>query len=213
MISNKLIRTDKTYIGIDQSLTCTSVCVYTGQELTIHRIKPDHKGVKRLCTIYDTIDNILMLHPDAMVAIEGYAFNAKGLYFNLGEVGGVIRLAVYKREMPLIQVPPTHLKKYITGKGNANKNVMIKELYKNYELDINDDNDADAASLALICREYFETQFHIVTALRTDIHKNCDLVVGNHPNPLTAKEYLENMPDDMRIYEFEKMKKGKKKDE
>jgi crossover junction endodeoxyribonuclease RuvC len=211
MNSNKLIKTDKTYIGIDQSLTCTSVCVYTGQELTITRIKPDHTGVKRLNTIYEAVDSVLAYHPDAMVAIEGYAYNAKGMYFNLGEVGGAIRLAVFKRSMPLIQVPPTHLKKYITGVGNANKNVIIKELYKKYELDINDDNDADAASLAILCREYFETQFHIVTSLRTDLHKNCDLVIGDHPDRLTAQEYLKDAPPDMRIYEFEKMKKAKKK--
>jgi crossover junction endodeoxyribonuclease RuvC len=211
MKSDKLIKTDSTYIGIDQSLTCTSICVYKNQKLSITRIKPDIKGPKRLRFIFDEVVAILAANNnDSYVAIEGYAFNAKGMYFNLGEVGGVIRLACEQGGFPLVQVPPTTLKKFITGSGKATKNIIIKELYKNYELDIDDDNDADAASLAILCREYFETKLHIVNAYQTDLHKACDQIIGVHPLIMTPEEYLKDMPNGMKIHEYEKMKKAKK---
>lgn len=175
-------------------------------------IQPKITGVKRLQFIYDQFCNFLDEHLPEYAAIEGYAYNAKGLYFNLGEVGGILRIALYERSIPTVQVPPTVLKKYITGSGNANKDIIIKELYKKFDLDINDNNAADAAGLAILAREYFETSYHCIPVLRTELHKKCDQVIGDHPNELSVQEYLKDMPDGMRVHEYEKLKKTKKND-
>jgi hypothetical protein len=112
--------------------------------------------------------------------------------------------------MPLIQVPPTTLKKYISGSGKATKDIMIKEIYKNYGIDTNDNNDADAIGLAILAHEFYETQFHCVKAYEHDLHKTCPIIVGDHPNRLSQKEYLKDMPDDMQICDWQKIWSKKK---
>ncbi len=48
---------------------------------------------------------------------------------------------------PLI-VPPTSLKKYVTGKGNTQKNQMLMHVFKKWNLEFTDDNAADSYALA-----------------------------------------------------------------
>ncbi len=213
MQSKKIPNSNKLYIGIDQSIVCTSIALLYAGEMNIARIKEDVRGPALLDIIHFRIKRTLesqTLKP-AGVAIEGYAYGAKGAYFNLGEVGGVIRLAAQQTSSPLIQVPPTVLKKYITGKGTSPKDIMIKEMYKKYDLDINDNNDADAAALALLAHEFYETELHIVKAYMSDLHKTCQIIVGDHPNRMKAKDYLKDMPNDSTLFEYERSRKINKK--
>lgn len=207
----KLVTSNTLYLGIDQSLTNTALCVYHKGEVISHSIIPKMTGVKRLSYIYTEFTKLIDQYKPSFAAIEGYAYNAKGLYFNLGEVGGILRLALFMRNITLIQVPPTTLKKYITGKGNANKDIIIKDLYKNYGIDVNDNNVADATGLAILAREYFETEYHCIPALRTDLHKACELVIGDHPKPLSPAEYFASAKNKkMKVYEYEELRKKKK---
>src|SRR6476620_730501 len=156
--SNKVPKPDKLYLGIDQSLTCTALCLMDSEGLVIERIKPLYMGVSRLSEIAKVFEDFLDAtdRPIAGAAIEGYAYSAKGAVFNLGELGGVLRLVLYRRGIPTVEVPPTYLKKYLTGKGNSPKNVMLKEAFRKYEVDLNDDNDCDAFALSLVAHDYFE---------------------------------------------------------
>lgn len=203
----KTKQNSKCYIGIDQSLKCTSISVFTNQTIKIYQIKPIYMGVHRINEIYDTFMEILEQHPEIdAAAIEGYAFQGEGRRFNLGELGGVLRLALYKKKINTIEVPPTYLKKYISGKGNSPKNLMNKEVYKKYDVDLDDDNDVDSFSLAMLCEEYFETEFHLVKAYREDFHLQCKQVIGEHPKELKPSEYLKDMPD-VTIAQYEKTRK------
>jgi hypothetical protein len=49
-----------------------------------------------------------------------------------------------RRSIHYAPVPPTHLKKFATGKGNANKERMLAEARKRFGEYIDDDNEADA---------------------------------------------------------------------
>ena len=49
-----------------------------------------------------------------------------------------------------VLVTPSQLKKFATGKGNVDKNVVIKEVYKRFGIDTDDDNTADAVVLGYI---------------------------------------------------------------
>lgn len=68
---------------------------------------------------------------------------------------------------------PSQLKKFVTGKGNVDKNVVMKAVYKRFQIDTDDDNTADAVvlghiGLALI-KEYVPTtteQWGILSDLR-----------------------------------------------
>lgn len=58
------------------------------------------------------------------IALEGYAFGASGRVFQIAENTGVLKYKLYQLGIPVTVVPPTEVKKYATGKGNADKNAM-----------------------------------------------------------------------------------------
>jgi hypothetical protein len=89
-------------VGLDLSLTETGVSCGKHGELVI---KPKLKGVERLWQIEKEV--FKHTHHADLVVIEGYSFGSKGrAIFNIGELGGVIRLMLYKGNHNFIEVPP-----------------------------------------------------------------------------------------------------------
>jgi len=93
------------------------------------------------------------------VAIEGYSHGSVGRVFQLGEIGGITRVAAYKRGITFIEVPPTTLKKFATGKGNADKIQIAFAMNKGYGIDFSgytkSDNLFDAYALARFAYLFF----------------------------------------------------------
>ena len=60
------------------------------------------------------------------VFIEGYAFATSGTSHvrSIAENTGLLKHKMYKVKQSFTSVPPTVIKKYATGKGNANKEIM-----------------------------------------------------------------------------------------
>jgi crossover junction endodeoxyribonuclease RuvC len=208
--SEKLPYSDKLYIGIDQSLTCTSVAFFKEQKIEVYQIRTGTNGIARLHLIQGQFRQLLEGEKPGGVAIEGYAFGANGRVFGLGELGGLLRLETYQKGYRMIEVPPTTLKKHLTGQGNVQKQVMIKELFKKYDIDTNDDNDCDAIALAIYAREFYETQMHFIATYREEIHKKATMIVGDHPNVLDHTQYGREMPDNLTVAQFEKLRRAKR---
>jgi len=59
------------------------------------------------------------------VAIEDYSFGSVGLVFSIAEITGFVKYKLWEMGKPAIPVPPTAIKKWATGKGNAKKEAMI----------------------------------------------------------------------------------------
>ena len=86
-------------------------------------------GTDRLSAINLDISNLLIANKIDCVLLEGYSFASRsGQAFSIGELGGVIRLAIYDLGIKLIEVPPTCRAKFATGKGNASKNEVISAI-------------------------------------------------------------------------------------
>ena len=62
------------------------------------------------------------------VFIEGYAFATSGKSHvrSVAENTGLLKHKMYKANQSFTSIPPTVIKKYATGKGNANKEVMYE---------------------------------------------------------------------------------------
>lgn len=93
------------------------------------------------------------------VVIEGLAFNGRGQYaLQLAGLGYLIRRAFWKLQVQTKDVAPTQAKKFLTGKGNIDKNLILKEVFKRYRnadgtpIDVDDDNIADAVNFNMIGR-------------------------------------------------------------
>jgi Holliday junction resolvasome RuvABC endonuclease subunit len=69
------------------------------------------------------IDFILQDKPE-FISIEGYAYGAKGKVFEIGEATGDIKRRIWENKIPLRIFDPTSIKMFITGVGNADKELM-----------------------------------------------------------------------------------------
>jgi len=72
--------------------------------------------------------DILWFYRVKKVVIEGYAFgSSSGLVFNIGESTGALKQMMWKKGIEFETVPPTVVKKFATGKGNANKDKLREQ--------------------------------------------------------------------------------------
>ena len=140
-----------TYLGIDQSLRNTGVCVLN-EFGELHRVFTVHPrglhGVKRLAAIQAALRP--HLEGVACAALEGYAYGKTMGAHQLGEVGAAVQLLLEMEKVRFIAVAPTAVKKFATGQSTATKEMMISAV----PFRVDDDHQADAYALARIAYLY-----------------------------------------------------------
>ena len=109
-------------IGIDPSLTATGVAWPDG---ATDVIKWPGSDTSRLVYAYGRMAEIADTSPGTLFVLEGLSYGSKGSAITgQAELGAVIRLAFAHYGADVLVVPPSTLKKYATGKGNANKDLV-----------------------------------------------------------------------------------------
>lgn len=167
------------YCGIDTSLNSTGYCVLNncGDVLLAGVLKPDVKGHDRLLFLYKRIRIIHHRMKIMLTCIEGYAYSRhSSSIFQMGEAGGITRLALMMGPNPFLIVVPGALKKFATGKGNAKKDIVVAHYTKETGSIPKSNDEADAYFLARIafgydtyphCSKHFnQKQFEVISDLR-----------------------------------------------
>lgn len=159
--------------GIDQSLNSTGVCILDGDEVLKYAlisskitrkmravenpkldiIEYDKEGdnIENVLKIRDKIKYIINLYKPSEIHIEQPAFRACGSIVDLSGLYYVICELAYDRDIKVKIIQPTKLKKWVTGNGQAEKDVMVDaflRLNPDMKLDIKIDDLADAYFLA-----------------------------------------------------------------
>ena len=146
--------------GIDYSLTSPAICVWRGADdnrlfnfrmcdvyylETAQRLKraTPHEILNLHADIYPEWETEEQRHDllsdwamsivqGCTVFIEGYAFATSGKSHvrSVAENSGLLKHKMYKAHQTVTSVPPTVIKKYATGKGNANKELMYDAFSK-----------------------------------------------------------------------------------
>ena len=143
----------KKLAGIDYSLTSPAICVWKGTDdnrqfnfnmcdvyylETAQRLKrAQHEILNLHAEIYPEWETEEQRHDllsdwamsiisGCQVFIEGYAFATSGKSHvrSVAENSGLLKHKMYKVHQTFTSVPPSFIKKYATGKGNANKDLM-----------------------------------------------------------------------------------------
>jgi crossover junction endodeoxyribonuclease RuvC len=118
-------------------------------------IKTNLKGISRLAYLEEQVRLLINIYKLDLVVIEGYSYGSKGrAVFDTGEFGGAVKLLLFKKKIPYLIIPPTSLKKFITGKGNSGKELMLLKTYKKYGSEFSDNNICDAFGLAMMGKAY-----------------------------------------------------------
>lgn len=162
------------YAGIDASLTSTGLVIGSSSEdYESYLIKPHNKmkGPRRLGHNRDAICELLYENDVTFVAMEDFAHGAKFQAHQLGTNQGVIRLAIYEMGLPLLLVGVNTLKMFVTGKGKASKDVMIKEVFKNWGFDTESNDLADAFAVRMFLESYMAEKW--TKKFRGMVKKDC----------------------------------------
>lgn len=133
--------------GIDYSMTSPSICIHKGSDWGLenctfyfrtdkvklakdfgqfkgHLIEPWVQYEERFLNSAEWAEKLLREHEPSRITLEGYAMGAKGMVFHIGENTGILKQKMWLLKIPFIVPAPSAVKKFATGKGNANKEKM-----------------------------------------------------------------------------------------
>ena len=145
----------KGVLGLDISLTCTGLSKIDFEEERTEtgsiKTKPtEGTRVQRYVRILREV--LRFLDEGDLVLIEDYAYAIKADRSSLatmGELNGIVKLAVYKRTgREAVTIPSTQWKKYLCNNGKLNKDAFKLEVYKGYGKDFKTNDEAVAFTLA-----------------------------------------------------------------
>jgi len=148
----------KTIVGIDYSLNSPAICVTNGggtsfsdcsfyyltskkkyigkmyENIIGYELKENNGPIDRFKNLSDWVLHILDTLQGAQtekeVFIEGYSYGSKGqAIFQIAENGGILKYRLQKR-YKCKTITPSVVKKFASGKGNADKEKMY-ETFKN----------------------------------------------------------------------------------
>lgn len=169
-----------TILGIDPSINGTGLVVlgqrgeviYSEKLLYRSRKIPVYEVIKKNGA-FDKADEIEICHNDlkgfiaserigkiidhfkvTVVVMENYAFGTQaGRVFNIGEFVGALKVSMIRGGIDFTLIPPNSMKLYITGIGNAKKEVILANLIKKYNINFDDEDLNDAYALARMALE------------------------------------------------------------
>jgi crossover junction endodeoxyribonuclease RuvC len=180
-------------LGLDPSLTSTGICYGTGpddwQSLAVvskARGEDVLSRVKRCEFVVEQIERILVTVKPRLILIEDYAFASKyGKPAYRAELGGLIRWHCIEYTPHILEVAPTSLKKFATGKGAGDKSLIQAHVQRRWGQMFETDDECDAfclyqMALCISGRQKPETQ------PQRDAVKT---VVSGHPS--TAQQIIE----------------------
>ena len=143
--------------GIDYSLSCPAICVYDTnrrkfsydntynyfrsnlkkfENFNRNKLSSENHGSwKTEEDRYDDIANWAMniistKHNVNRVFLEGYSYGSTGKVFHIAENTAILKYLMWDNEIGFDIIPPTVIKKFATGKGNANKEKMQEAFVK-----------------------------------------------------------------------------------
>lgn len=144
------------FLGIDQSPNGTGMCLLAadGRAMSLSTVDPGGLvGGKRLVFIKDALVALCRSVEWRVdfATLEGYSMGSVNRPFDLGEVGGIIRMVLADNEIPYEVVPPANVKMFATGAAGATKDAMIAAA-RALGAAPGNDNEADAFFLARVAR-------------------------------------------------------------
>lgn len=144
--------------GVDLSLTRTGIAAPEGNAGVLKPVYGSKEPERRLRWVRDEVVTLARSHRAALVCMEGFSFGSKGRALDqIHGLGWLVRIALREASVPYVIVPPSVLKRYATGRGNADKAAMQMAAQKRlgYDTDRPDDNEVDALWLRALALDAY----------------------------------------------------------
>lgn len=140
-------------IGVDPSARSTGVVVLREDGLVLHAeaLEIETTGVARLVEIRNRLAAICKRYGPFDVGVrESYSLGSTNRPFLLGEVGGIVQLALHDYAGRVEECAPKALKKFATGNASASKAEVMRAVSARWDAHYANDDIADAYVLARI---------------------------------------------------------------
>lgn len=179
------------YIGIDYSISSPAFTIYDSQEdsfksyfFNSYKTKSFHnlvdgiyelpypinmKGVDKYSTLAHKVLDVIENYPklETIIAVEGYAFGAKGKTFHIAENTGTLKYVLSNAGYTILDdlklFAPSQIKKFATGKGVASKQQMLDAYVditgENLHQLMQHDKDINSSFVADIVDSWFIARF------------------------------------------------------
>ena len=123
--------------------------------MTLATLKNSLRDEPRLIWIRDQIYKIVVSQRPQLVAIEGYSYKSESRKYDIGGLHNVVTVMLHEEGIPVLKgVPPKSLKRFVTGNGGADKAKMMDFVFTKWGIVPSDDDQADAAGLAMLAYVY-----------------------------------------------------------
>lgn len=188
---NPLFNIEPCFVGLDLSLTGTGFCLKMGNQITIETISTKPKDfANNLDRLIHIRDKLLSKIPMSvkMICVEDFFTPSNsmqiGSAIKLAMLGTVIRIALYEKGLPFVIIAPNSLKKHITGTGAGQKSMIVREVFKKYGINAEDDNQADAVVLCAIAEHIYKIRSGLNTDDMTKYQKEVTSKIIDTPERL-----------------------------
>jgi len=143
-----------TAVGIDTSFTGTGFAIKAEKGFIYKTIKTKPEDfvddTDRICSSEMKYFKSIPVDTDSVYIEDVFVGHgpSAGASLRLALLAGCVRAGLRDKGIKFTIVQPTMVKKYISGKGNVPKDIIIKEVFKKFGIDTNDNNIADAICMA-----------------------------------------------------------------
>ena len=143
--------------GLDMSYSGTGFFLKNEDTFDIKTIKTTPKTcANELLRIRYIVDSVMdrLPEPDkvSVIGLEDFYIPQSKLQMGsampLVMLGTTMRLALYENGYSFYIPTANQIKKFATGKGNCDKSIVVREVFKKWHIEAADDNQADACAMA-----------------------------------------------------------------
>ena len=150
-------------MGLDPSLTSTGVIILDQEGKLLHRVSIGSSTclslvavrMRRYATLISRVMAVVQKFRPTIVCVEGYALSSNtGKVHERIEYGGLLRWQLVAADVRVVEIAPSSLKKFATGKGRfpkgAGKDPMKVAIEQQYGVSLGTDDEYDAYGLSRI---------------------------------------------------------------
>ena len=142
-----------TILSIDSGIERTGYAVFRDKKYVTSALIKTSKSLmteKRLIKIYEKLREIMLkFKPGVMVLEQLLFFKNQKTFIRVAQAQGVVMLLAAQNDIKVEFLTPLQIKQIVTGYGQADKKAVQKMIKLTTEIDIKQDDEADAVACGL----------------------------------------------------------------
>ena len=151
------------FVGMDPSYNGFAIVIIDKDAEIIDQIllksKTKDEAEDRIIALEKGFSFVADLIGRENVYIEGPSYASNGAFvLQMGALHYYLRIFFRKNNVKFTVITPNGLKKFVTGKGTAKKELMLLNVYKKWGVEFDDNNLCDAYGMARMALEEYNNE-------------------------------------------------------